>query len=88
MLEFVGRNLIPCQNHEIVLIINYCKSWVFPKFCIEWGHLELTMDIVRVVDHCKVKWFTFCVINLISTNILCLNAYGDLILNTSKDDSF
>jgi hypothetical protein len=44
----VGPNSVPCQNHEIALIFNYCKSWVFPEFFAKWGHLELTMDVVRV----------------------------------------
>jgi hypothetical protein len=42
----ISPNLVPYQNHENAPIINCSKSWVFPKFCAKWGHLELTMDIV------------------------------------------
>jgi hypothetical protein len=46
MCEFVCQNLITCQNHGNVLILNCYKSWVFPKFYVGWGHLELTMEVV------------------------------------------
>jgi hypothetical protein len=46
MLEFVGPNLVPCQNYGNALIFNCCQSWVFLELCVEWNHLELIVEIV------------------------------------------